>query len=147
MIGAGLRTLAAAGGWPLDVAIAGGPWIERHRHHGGLPTWDATYRLRRGDQLHLDLWGPAALNYQCDIHRSTVVGGSPTAEQEHYLEGSVALIHHLVRLVRPGYPFARSTRPPSTGSAKTASAATTVRSRGSSATTGTAWGSSSKRRW
>jgi len=55
--------------------------------------------------LHLDLWGPAALNYQCDIHRTTIVGGPPTAEQEHYLEGSIELIHHLIRLVSPGMPF------------------------------------------
>lgn len=105
VIGAGLAYLSAAGGWPLDVAIATGPKVHRHRHRQGLPTWDASYRLEHGDQIHLDLWGPAAHNYQCDIHRTTVVGGEPTAEQLRYLEASVALIDHVIDAVRPGVPF------------------------------------------
>ena len=105
IIGAGLQHLAACGGWPLDVAIAAGPAVHRHRHRQGLPTWDATYRLRAGDQIHLDLWGPVAHNYQCDIHRTTVVGADPTAQQLRYLEASIALIEHLLAGMRPGIAF------------------------------------------
>lgn len=106
VIGAGLQHLAASGGWPLDVAISGGPSYRRHRHRQGVPTWDSAYRLRAGDQLHLDLWGPVAHNYQCDIHRTTVVGGEPSAEQLVYLEASIALVEHVIEGVRPGVRFA-----------------------------------------
>ena len=105
VIGAGLERLAACGGWPLDVAIAAGPAVHRHRHRQGVPTFDATYPLRTGDQIHVDLWGPAAHNYQCDIHRTTVVGSKPSPDQLHYLEASIALIEHVIAGMRPGIGF------------------------------------------
>lgn len=105
VIGAGLERLASCGGWPLDVAIAAGPAVHRHRHRQGVPTFDATYRLRAGDQIHVDLWGPVAHNYQCDIHRTTVVGASPSPEQLRYLEGSIGLIEHVIGGMRPGVAF------------------------------------------
>jgi Xaa-Pro dipeptidase len=102
VVGEGLRWLAAAGGWAYDVAIASGPSAHRYRHRQALPTWDSARRINAGDMLHIDLWGPVAHGYYCDITRSTVVGARPTATQEKVLEDAIALIDGIIAEIEPG---------------------------------------------
>ena len=102
VVGEGLRWLAAAGGWAYDVAIASGPVAERYRHRQALPTWDSTRRIEAGDMLHIDLWGPVAHGYYCDLTRSTVVGASPTRSQLAVLENSIALVESIVAEIELG---------------------------------------------
>jgi Xaa-Pro aminopeptidase len=51
--------------------------------------------------VHIDGWGPVS-GYFADLFRSTVVGGEPTDAQRELLEGSIALINHIIAGVRPG---------------------------------------------
>jgi Xaa-Pro aminopeptidase len=102
IVGEGLRWLAAAGGWAYDVAISSGPVADRYRHRQALPTWDSTRKVETGDMLHIDLWGPVAHGYYCDLTRSTVVGAFPTAAQETVLEDSIALVESVISEIEPG---------------------------------------------
>ena len=105
IVGEGLRWLAASGGWAYDIAIASGPAAHRYRHHQALPTWDSHRRLEPGDMLHMDLWGPVAHGYYCDLTRSTVIGASPTAAQERLLESAIHVIETMIAAVEPGRPL------------------------------------------
>ncbi|RKF48322.1 Xaa-Pro peptidase family protein [Paraburkholderia fungorum] len=100
--GEGLRWFAASGGWAYDVAISSGPWAHRYRHRQALPTWDSTRRIEAGDLLHVDLWGPAAHGYYCDLTRSIVVGKKPTDPQRKLLEDAVQLVETVIETVEPG---------------------------------------------
>jgi Xaa-Pro aminopeptidase len=102
IVGEGLRWLAAAGGWAYDVAISSGPVADRYRHRQALPTWDSFRPIEVGDMVHIDLWGPIAHGYYCDLTRSTVVGAPPTAAQEAVLEDSVALVESVIAEIEPG---------------------------------------------
>lgn len=100
--GEGLRWLAASGGWAYDVAISSGPWAHRYRRKQALPTWDSTRRLEAGDMVHVDLWGPVAHGYHCDLTRSTVVGRKPTDPQRKLLEEAVGLVESVIEQIEPG---------------------------------------------
>ena len=100
--GEGLRWLAASGGWAYDVAIASGPFAHRYRHKQALPTWDSTRKIEAGDLLHVDLWGPVAHGYHCDLTRSTVVGRKPTDSQRKLLEEAVDLVEAVIGNIEPG---------------------------------------------
>lgn len=101
VVGEGLRHLAANGGFPYDAAIASGPRSQYFFSRLAIPTWDSRRELEVGDLLHIDAWA-AIDGYYTDFVRSTVVGGEPTAEQRELLEGSIAIIDHIVEAVRPG---------------------------------------------
>lgn len=100
--GEGLRWLAASGGWAYDVAIASGPFAHRYRHRQALPTWNSTRRIEEGDLLHVDLWGPVAHGYHCDLTRSTVVGRKATDAQRKLLEEAVELVESVIQHIEPG---------------------------------------------
>lgn len=105
VVGEGLRYLARAGGWPYDVAVGSGPHSHRYRSRQALPTWDASYVLKKGDLFHADVWGPTAHGYFCDLTRSAVVGAKPTASQARALNDSVDLVEHVTTFVEPGARF------------------------------------------
>jgi Xaa-Pro aminopeptidase len=105
IVGDGLRWLAAAGGWAYDVAISSGPVSDRYRHRQALPTWNSVRRLEVGDMLHIDLWGPVAHGYYCDLTRSTIVGASPTSAQSAVLEDSIDLVESVIAEIEPGRSF------------------------------------------
>jgi len=100
-VGDGLAYLAANGGSAYDVAIASGAKSHHYFGSSGLPHWNATRRLARGDLVHADVWGPVG-GYFTDLARSTVVGGRADDGQRTVLEGAVALVDHLIAAVRPG---------------------------------------------
>jgi Xaa-Pro aminopeptidase len=100
-VGEGLRVLAANGGTQQDIAIASGPFALNYMGSSGIPHWNALRPMKNGDLVHCDQWGPVN-GYYTDFARSTVVGGKPTAAQRELLEGSVALIHHIIAGVKPG---------------------------------------------
>jgi Xaa-Pro aminopeptidase len=52
--------------------------------------------------LHIDLWGPVAHGYYCDLTRSTVIGLPPTAAQEAVLEDSISLVESVIAEIEPG---------------------------------------------
>lgn len=52
--------------------------------------------------LHIDLWGPVAHGYYCDLTRSTVVGARPTASQEAVLESSIEVVESIIAKIEPG---------------------------------------------
>jgi Xaa-Pro aminopeptidase len=103
-VGEGLRYLAANGGTHADVAIASGPISRHYFGSSGVPHWNHTRALQRGDMVHIDQWGPVE-NYFTDFGRSTVVGRAPSGPQRELLEASVALVEHLIEAVRPGVSF------------------------------------------
>ena len=99
-VAAGLNYLSTQDAKPYDVAVASGP--ESARYGGdGLPVWNTERKLERGDLIHVDAWGPVR-RYYTDIMRSTVVGGSPTAEQRDLLDGAVEFIDYIVAGIAPG---------------------------------------------
>jgi Xaa-Pro aminopeptidase len=100
IVGEGLRYLAAHSGYPYDLGVASGPNSHQFERIG-IPSWDSSRPLENGDLLHIDMWGPVE-TYYTDFVRSTVVGGKPTPEQRRVLEGSIALIEHVIAGVRPG---------------------------------------------
>lgn len=103
-VGEGLRYLASRGGTLYDVAIASGPNSNHYFGSSGMPHWNATRPLERGDLVHVDQWGPVD-GYFTDFARSTVVGLGPTDAQREVLEASVSLIGHVIEGVRPGATF------------------------------------------
>ena len=103
-VGEGLRHLASRGGTLYDVAIASGPNSGHYFGSSGMPHWNATRSLERGDLVHVDQWGPVD-GYYTDFARSTVVGRQPTDAQREVLEASVTLIGHVIEGVRPGTTF------------------------------------------
>jgi Xaa-Pro aminopeptidase len=102
VVGEGLRWLAAAGGWAYDVAISSGPAAHRYRHRQALPTWNSTRRIEVGEMLHIDLWGPVAHGYYCDLARATIVGARPTPGQARVLEDAIVLIDDIIAEIEPG---------------------------------------------
>ena len=105
IVGEGLRYLAAHGGTHADVAIASGPKASHYFGSTGVPHWDHTRPLQKGDIVHIDQWGPVD-NYFTDFGRSTVVGRAPSDAQRELLEASVAAVDHVIDGVRPGVTFA-----------------------------------------
>ncbi len=101
VVGEGLKTLAIAGGSAYDAAIASGERSANFFSRNGIPTWDAEKKLHRGDLVHIDAWASID-GYYTDFDRTTVVGRSATPEQREVLEGSVAIIDHIIAGVRPG---------------------------------------------
>ena len=106
VVGSGLEYFASVGGWPMDVAIASGPFSTRYRRRAALPTWDSERALEHGDLVHFDVWGPVSHGYYCDIARSTVVGGETDDAQRRLLEDSRALVGELVASVAAGRTIA-----------------------------------------
>jgi Xaa-Pro aminopeptidase len=103
VVGAGLEYLAANGGWPLDLAVASGPFGGRYRSHPTVPTWDSRRLLAAGDVVHIDAWGPVTESYFCDLARTTVVGDAePTAAQLALMEDSITVVQEIVAAIRPG---------------------------------------------
>ncbi|MGR3376380.1 M24 family metallopeptidase [Salipiger abyssi] len=100
-VGAGLAVLAANGGTQQDIAIASGPNAIHYMGSSGVPHWNVQRALEPGDLVHVDLWGPV-FGYYTDFARSTVVGGKPDGGQKELLEGSRALIHHIIAGIEPG---------------------------------------------
>lgn len=105
----GLRYLVAHGGVQYDVAIASGPDSDRYWGHPGIPDWNGSRQLRRGDLVHVDQWGPVGA-YYTDMARSTVVGRSPGEAQREVLDGSVGVVEYLIHHARPGIGFGELAR-------------------------------------
>lgn len=103
-VGEGLRYLASQGGFPYDIAIASGPKSHHYFGSSGVPHFNSTRKLERGDLVHVDNWGPVN-GYYTDFARSTVIGRQPTDGQRELLEGSVGVIHHIIEGARPGATF------------------------------------------
>lgn len=103
-VGEGMKVLCANGGIQQDIAIASGPNSHNYFGSSGVPHWNTTRKLEKGDLVHCDQWGPVN-GYYTDFARSTVVGGKPTAAQRELLEGSVGIIGHMISRVRPGMTF------------------------------------------
>jgi Xaa-Pro dipeptidase len=101
VVGEGLRTLAINGGSAYDTAIASGARSRNFFSRNGIPTWTADKRLNRGDIVHIDAWASVD-GYYTDFDRSTVVGRKPTDRQREVLEGSIAIVEHIIDGVRPG---------------------------------------------
>jgi Xaa-Pro aminopeptidase len=100
-VGEGLRVLAANGGIQQDIAIASGPFALHYMGSSGIPHWNAQRPMKNGDLVHCDQWGPVN-GYYTDFARSTVVDGKPDGAQRELLEGSIALIHHIIAGIKPG---------------------------------------------
>ena len=100
-VGAGLQVLAANGGTQQDIAIASGPNAAHYMGSSGMPHWNVSRPLQNGDLVHCDQWGPVD-GYYTDFARSMVVGGKPDGGQKELLDGSIALIHHVIAGVEAG---------------------------------------------
>ncbi|MFD0986348.1 M24 family metallopeptidase [Methyloligella solikamskensis] len=100
-VGEGLKVLAANGGTQQDIAIASGPFAINYMGSSGIPHWNVTRPMETGDLVHCDQWGPVD-GYYTDFARSTVVGGKPSDGQRELLEGSMAVIHHIIDGIKPG---------------------------------------------
>ena len=68
-VGAGLAVLAANGGTQQDVAIASGPNAHHYMGSSGMPHWNVSRPLQKGDLVHVDQWGPVD-GYYTDFARS-----------------------------------------------------------------------------
>ncbi|MGY4711910.1 M24 family metallopeptidase [Mycolicibacterium sp. CBM1] len=99
--GAGLAYLAEHGGIPADLDIASGPHGNKLKSHWALPSWDFERPMAAGDIFHVDAWGSIG-GYFTDTARTTVVGGTPSADQLRVIDGTIALVEHLVSAIRPG---------------------------------------------
>ncbi|MEZ5923015.1 MAG: Xaa-Pro peptidase family protein [Hyphomicrobiaceae bacterium] len=104
VVGEGMRVLCANGGVQQDVAISSGPNAGNYFGSSGVPHWNSKRKLKKGDLVHCDQWGPVD-GYYTDFARSTVVGGKPTAGQRELLEGSAGVVHHIIAGAKPGMTF------------------------------------------
>jgi Xaa-Pro aminopeptidase len=101
IVAEGVRHLVANDGFPTDVAITTGSRSHLYHNPVGPPNWDCERPLRKGELVHIDMWGPVK-RYYTDFARSTVVGGEPTDAQREILEAPLAAIPELLAAVRPG---------------------------------------------
>ncbi len=101
VVGEGLRALAIGGGLAYDAAIASGDRSRNFFSRNGIPSWTADKRLNRGELVHIDAWASVD-GYYTDFDRTTVVGRVPTEGQREVLEGSIAIIEHIIDGIRPG---------------------------------------------
>jgi Xaa-Pro aminopeptidase len=88
------------GAFPLDIPVASGPQVD-HFIWERMPSWNAKRPLAVGDMIHPDMFG-SVNGYFYDLSRTAVVGGAPTAAQREVLEGSVAVVEHVIDAMRPG---------------------------------------------
>ncbi|MGI9164022.1 MAG: M24 family metallopeptidase [Mycobacterium sp.] len=99
--GAGLAYLAEHGGIPADLDIASGVRGHKLKSHFALPSWDYEHPMQAGDIFHVDAWGSIG-GYFTDTARTTIVGGRPSSDQLRIIDGTIALVEHLVAGIRPG---------------------------------------------
>jgi Xaa-Pro aminopeptidase len=86
-----------------DMAMSSGPKSDRYIYQR-FPPWDTERKFEKGDLFHIDIYG-AYQGYQFDFARSTVIGGNPTPDQEHLLEGTVGAVEKVVENIKPGAVF------------------------------------------
>lgn len=101
VVGEGLSYLAAHGGFAYDAAIASGSRSQYFFSRLNIPTWDSKRRIDEGDLVHIDAWA-AIDGYYTDFVRSTVAGRKPSAQQRELLDGSIAIIEHIIGGTAPG---------------------------------------------
>ena len=92
----------AAGGVPYGIALATGPDEDR-LCPWTLPTWSSR-TLQPGDLWHCDLAGIVG-GYLFDFARTTVVGGTPDAEQLEIMEAAIATVEAVLERIEPGRPI------------------------------------------
>jgi hypothetical protein len=74
--------------------------------HARGPERKAAYAIAGAcDLFHIDLWGPMAHGYFCDLTRSTVIGAEPTDSQRRVLEDSIELVEQVIARIEPGVPL------------------------------------------
>ena len=100
LVAAGLPVLIGAGGFPHDI-VAGSGNPCKPQAPRGIPSYNATRPLEAGDLLRLDSVGTVR-GYDCDMARSTCVGGEPTDHQREVLEQAIEFVETLIAAVRPG---------------------------------------------
>lgn len=100
VIAAGLPVMLRGGGFPADV-VAGSGNPCKPQAPRGIPSFNATRPLERGDLIRIDGFGPVG-GYGCDLARSSCVGAEPTDAQRTVLEHAVTFIDTLIAAVRPG---------------------------------------------
>jgi Xaa-Pro aminopeptidase len=88
------------GAFPLDIPVTSGEFVN-HFQWDRMPSWNHTHRLEEGEMIHPDMYGTVN-GYFYDMVRTTVAGRKATPEQKEVLEGSVAVIEHVVDGMRPG---------------------------------------------
>ena len=79
LVSIGLPVLVGGGGFPADI-VAGSGNPCKPQAPRGIPSYNATRPLERGDLLRLDTVGTVR-GYDCDMARSTCVGATPTDAQ------------------------------------------------------------------
>jgi Xaa-Pro dipeptidase len=100
LVAVGLPVLIGGGGFPADI-VAGSGNPCKPQAPRGVPSYNATRPLEAGDLLRLDTVGTVR-GYDCDMARSTCVGGAPTDAQVTVLEQAIEFVETLVDAVRPG---------------------------------------------
>ena len=100
LVSIGLPVLVAGGGFPADI-VAGSGNPCKPQAPRGIPSYNATRPLERGDLLRLDTVGTVR-GYDCDMARSTCVGAEPTEAQLTVLEQAIEFVETLVDAVAPG---------------------------------------------
>jgi Xaa-Pro aminopeptidase len=100
VVGEGLRYFAAHGGFPYDAAVASGPNSHRFERIG-IPSWDSSRKLERGDIFHVDAWGPVEY-YYVDIERSAIVGRKPSEAQREVVEAPIGVVESIIEIIKPG---------------------------------------------
>jgi Xaa-Pro aminopeptidase len=97
---AGLSAALPLGAHHMDIYVASGPRSD-HFAWARLPSWDSKRPLEEGDIIHADIYGTVD-GYQYDLVRSAIAGGAPSDSQRDVLDGSIAVIHHMIDGMRPG---------------------------------------------
>ncbi|HEV7564353.1 MAG TPA: M24 family metallopeptidase [Microbacteriaceae bacterium] len=88
------------GAFPLDIPVASGANVD-HFQWDRMPSWDWRRELQAGDMIHPDMYGTVN-GYFYDLVRTTVAGRKVSDAQREVLEGSVAVVEHVVEAMRPG---------------------------------------------
>ena len=99
--GTGLKFLAENGGLAADMDIASGPTGGKLKSRAAIPTWDPGRVLESGDLFHVDGWGSVG-GYFTDTVRTTVVEAEVSPERARIIDGTIALVDHLIEGLRPG---------------------------------------------
>jgi Xaa-Pro aminopeptidase len=99
---AGFTAAIEQGSLPFLVALGIGPAEDRYAP-STLPSW-STRELAIGDLWHLDLGGMFG-GYLYDFARTTVIGCSPTPDQEAMIDASIATVEAVIARIEPGRPI------------------------------------------
>ena len=99
----GAREIIKRGGMPYIIKCSHGTDKDM-TNFAGYPLTGADFNSppKKGDLVRGWLMGPMRHGYYLDPGRTAVCGGKPTQQQRDLMEGCIAIVEGVMKLIRPG---------------------------------------------